>query len=118
VPRFRIVLASAIMKRSYCPELDDPFQVFDLEYGGFFAARTRYSIGILFDTREKAETHCDHMNAFTDLHRRKDEALDWALENEGRKVTCEEIEVALRSPDCVGLLAFEQRMGDSPVVVG
>lgn len=104
------------MNRSYCPELDDPFQVFDMG-DRFFAARTRTSLGLMFDDKVLAQEFCDRINASCNLDRRKNDALDWALANEGNGVTCEEIHAALNSPDQMGLLEFEKRMGDVPAVV-
>ncbi len=103
------------MKRPYCPELDDPFQVFEMRHGGFFGSRTLASMGGMFPTREQAQTFCDRMNAACDLDRRKNDALDWALEN---NLPSDEVHAAINDREGMGLLAFESRMADSPVVVG
>lgn len=103
------------MKRPYCPELDDPFQVFDWFDGKFFVARSRYNvIGRVFDSREEAEKERDRIQAYCDLHTRLNDALDWAHDNEGVLVTSEEITHAVwRTPNCMGLLAFESRKADA-----
>lgn len=68
-----------------------------------------------YPTRALAQDCCDRINAAADLDRRKNAALDWAMRS---GVPDAEIDAAVRTPGSVGLLDFEARMADTPLVVG
>jgi hypothetical protein len=86
--------------------------------GMWFAGRSRSgSMCLLFSSRDEAQDFCDRVNESNALEARKNTALDWALDP-ANGVPDEELHAAINTPGGIGLLDFEPRMADTPIVVG